>query len=204
MDLTLNGITLASVLVTLIVSLSIHEAMHAYVSLKLGDTTAYEGGRVSFNPLRHIDPFATILMPIITLVLFHVPFLAAKPVPFNPYRLKYQEMGVALVGLAGPFSNLILALLGDLLLHSVSSALLVTFFSTFVIVNVAIFVFNMIPIPPLDGSRLLYALAPESLQNVLAKLETYGFFIIITLVIAVPGFTNFLVTLNNFVLHLLP
>src|SRR5271165_4130476 len=92
------------VLACLLVSMTIHEFMHAYVGFRLGDTTAMERGRVSFNPLHHIDPIMTILLPAVTLLLFHAPVLAAKPVPFNPERLKYGEYGAALLAAAGPAS----------------------------------------------------------------------------------------------------
>src|ERR1700688_3888182 len=107
MNLTLVNVLV--VLVCLLVSMTVHEFMHAYVGFRLGDTTAMEKGRVSFNPLHHIDPFMTILLPIVTLILFHFPFLAAKPVPFNPYRVKWGEYGAALLAAAGPLSNLAMA-----------------------------------------------------------------------------------------------
>src|SRR4051812_38267678 len=104
-DFSLVG--LLSVVVVLIVSITIHEMMHALVGFKLGDDTAMEHGRISLNPLNHIDPFMTIILPAISLLLFHVPILAAKPVPFNPERLKFDEFGAALVAAAGPVSNLV-------------------------------------------------------------------------------------------------
>src|SRR4051794_22399970 len=100
----LGSNTLLIVLVSLVISITLHEMMHAFASYWLGDDTAHVMGRISLNPLHHIDPFATILLPLITLILFHVPLLAAKPVPFNPNRLKYEEYGVALVGIAGPLT----------------------------------------------------------------------------------------------------
>src|SRR5688500_8852717 len=90
---------LIMVVISLVVSITLHEAMHAYAGLWLGDDTAHHEGRISLNPLRHVDPFATVLLPIITLTLFGVPLLAAKPVPFNPLRVKYEEFGAALVAL---------------------------------------------------------------------------------------------------------
>ena len=205
MDLSLAPSTIVTILITLVISLSVHEATHAYTSLKLGDATAFEHGRVSFNPLRHIDPVATILLPVITLILFHVPFLAAKPVPFNPNRLKYDEFGAALVAAAGPLSNLAMAVLGALLTHLAGNNItILNILSVFVSVNVAIFVFNLIPIPPLDGSRVLYAFAPEGLQRIMAQIEPFGFFVVFGLVLAVPGFSSLLFFMNDAVLRLLP
>lgn len=205
MDLSLNLGTFLIVLGVLVVVLSVHEASHALAALKLGDRTAYEYGRVSFNPLRHIDPFATVLLPMITLILFQVPLLAAKPVPFNPDRVKYDEFGAAIIGFAGPASNLLMAMTGALLYKFVPGG---TFFSDvvsiFVLINIGVFVFNMIPIPPLDGSRVLYAFAPETLQDFMRQIEPYGFFIVFGLVLAVPGFTDLLINLNELALKLLP
>lgn len=192
------------VIVCLLISMTIHEFMHAYVGFKLGDTTAMEHGRVSFNPLHHIDPIMTVLLPIVTLLLFHAPILAAKPVPFDPRRVKYGEYGAAMLALAGPLSNLVLAFLGALVLRFFGlGSFLTQAMVFFVELNVALFVFNLIPIPPLDGSRVLYAFAPESLQEVMQQVEPYGFFIIFALVLW-GGASDWLVNLNNFVLNLLP
>lgn len=190
------------ILLTLVVSLSIHEAMHAYAGYKLGDTTAKEHGRISLNPLKHIDPFATIALPIITLVVFGVPLLAAKPVPFNPIRVKFEEFGAAIIGFAGPFSNLVMAALGAVLLKFTTGDLQ-NAFNIFAQLNVAIFVFNIIPIPPLDGSRVLYAFAPEPLQEFMASMERYGIMIIFALIIIVPGFTDILIHLNESIINFL-
>jgi Zn-dependent protease len=191
------------VLACLAISITIHEFMHAYVGYRLGDDTAFEHGRVSFNPLQHIDPFMTILLPAITLLLFHFPFLAAKPVPFNPDRVRHGEYGAALLAAAGPLSNLVLAFAAALLLRFANlGSFLDQTFSFFIELNVALFVFNLLPIPPLDGSRVLYAFAPESLQRLMNQIEPYGFFIIFALVLWGAG--NYLSVLNNFILNSLP
>jgi Zn-dependent protease len=201
---TLTVSNVLVVIVCLLMSMTVHEFMHAYVGFRLGDTTAMEHGRISFNPLHHIDPFMTVILPIITLVLFHAPILAAKPVPFDPRRVKYGEYGAALLAAAGPLANLVLAFLGALVLHLLAFG----FFwgqalVFFVELNVALLVFNLVPIPPLDGSRVLYAFAPEALQDFMRQIEPYGFFIIFALVLW-GGAGDWLVNLENFVLNLLP
>lgn len=205
MDITLNAFTLIVTIVSILIALSVHEAMHAFTGYKLGDTTAMDEGRVSFNPLRHIDPFTTILLPIITLLIFKVPILAAKPVPFNPERVRYDEFGAALIALAGPLSNLVLAALGALLYHLIPANEVVRqAIEIFTTLNVALFVFNLIPIPPLDGSRVVYAFAPEPIQQFMAAIEPYGFFIIFGLVLLGSGFSQTIVSINQTILtHLL-
>jgi Zn-dependent protease len=205
-ELSLSGILI--IIGVLLVSMSVHEAMHAFVGLKLGDDTAAEEGRVSLNPLKHIDPFMTVILPAITLIVFHAPILAAKPVPFNPDRVKYDEFGAAMIAAAGPLSNLLLAVIAviiarlsgiDLDSGGLSAGNILT---TFIWLNVSLFVFNLIPIPPLDGSRVLYAFAPEPLQDFMRQIEPYGFFIIIGLVL-VGGFGSFITQLNAAVLNFL-
>lgn len=175
----LNASDFLIFLFAIIISLVIHEFMHGFVAFKLGDTTAQEEGRLSFNPLAHIDPFMTIILPAITLLLLGIPILAAKPVPFNPARLKFDDMGAALVAAAGPLSNLVLAIIGVLILNLTPEG---TFAAKaildFVYLNVALFTFNLVPIPPLDGSRIVYAFAPEPVRNFLEQVEPFGFFII--------------------------
>lgn len=204
MPIESNLSSLVFVLISIVIALSVHEATHAFVGLKLGDTTAYDQGRVSFNPLDHIDPLTTVLLPIITLLLFGVPILAAKPVPFNPLRVKYDEYGAAMIAAAGPLSNLALAVIGAACFKLLGfSDNLALGFQIFTIVNIAIFVFNLVPIPPLDGSRVLYAFAPEGLQNFMAQIEQFGFFIIFGLILLVPGFSDILVHLNNVISNFL-
>lgn len=200
----LNLTYIVVVIVCLLISMTVHEFMHAYVGYKLGDTTALDNGRLSFNPLAHIDPVMTVLLPAITLVLFHVPILAAKPVPFNPARVKYDEYGAAMIAAAGPFSNLALAFVGALVVRTLDpGSFIAQAFTVFVQLNVALFVFNLIPIPPLDGSRVLYAFAPRALQELMAQIEPIGFFIIFALVLW-GGAGGIITNLMQFVLSLLP
>jgi len=198
----LTASSIAVVIVSLVISMVIHEYMHALTAHALGDTTAQDQGRMSLNPLQHIDPFMTIILPIATYLILGFPFLAAKPVPFNPNRVKYGEYGAALVALAGPLSNLVLAFLGAIVLNSTSgTGFMAQAIDTFTYLNVLLFVFNILPIPPLDGSRVLYAVAPESVQEVMRNIEPYGLFIVIGLVLAGH---NLLVNIDQFVFNLLP
>lgn len=198
-----SGISIVYFLIAIVISLSIHEATHAYVAHILGDTTAQDMGRLSLNPLKHIDPMTTVVLPIITLIIFHFPVLAAKPVPMNPTRVKYHEYGSAIIAGAGPISNFLLAILGAILINIITSGPMNDFLSIFIDLNVSLFVFNMLPIPPLDGSRILYAVAPESVQEFMQFIEPYGLFIIFGLIltgILWPLFFN----LNTYVLQILP
>lgn len=178
----LSGGDLPIVLVSIFLSLSIHEAMHGFVAHWLGDTTAQDEGRLTLNPLAHVDLFTTILLPFILIASHLPPIFAAKPVPFNPARLKYDEFGAALVGVAGPLTNLVLAVLaagiiriwGDNFSGGIDNAIII-----FTEVNIGFFIFNMIPFPPLDGSRLLYAFAPEWLQDLMRQIEAAGFLVIL-------------------------
>jgi Zn-dependent protease len=159
-------------LAVLAISITLHEFMHGYVALLLGDDTAHKDGRLTLNPIHHIDPFATVLLLV---VLGAPPFGAAKPVPVNFARLKYEEFGGALVGLVGPLTNLVLAAVGGFIVSITDpSGLWATWWALFIAINVGFFVFNMIPFPPLDGSRILYAFAPEPLQRVMEQIERFG------------------------------
>jgi Zn-dependent protease len=174
-NLTILGLVLVSILI----SLSIHEAMHGFVAHLLGDDTAHLEGRLTLNPLKHIDVFTTILLPMVLLLMSLPPIFAAKPVPFNPERLKFDEFGAALVAGAGPFTNLVLAIVGAIIFRLLGpeyGSFSYNAVVTFTAVNIGFFVFNMIPFPPLDGSRILYAFAPEPVQDVMRQIEGLGFF----------------------------
>lgn len=191
-------------LIALLLSVSLHEMMHAYVAYYLGDDLAHSHGRISLNPLAHIDPILSLAMPAVLLLLGAPPILAAKPVPINTSRIRGEELGLAAVGIAGPFTNLALAFVGGLLLQLVSmSGLLLGFVEMFVLVNVSLFVFNMLPIPPLDGSRVLYAVAPEGLRSIMRQIESFGiFFLVAILLLALPVISPILETLRTFILGL--
>lgn len=193
--------------VVILISMSLHEMMHGFVAHKLGDTTAQEAGRLTLNPLKHIDLITTVLLPMLLIALGLPPFFAAKPVPFNPYKVRWGEYGAALVGIAGPFTNLLLAVaaaVGVRLSGIATGTEIYTFLSVFVQVNIAFFVFNMIPFPPLDGSRLLYALAPEPVQKFMAQIESMGFTaIIILMFVFFPLLRPIVVFANTWLFHLL-
>ncbi len=179
-----NGFSLQEIIIflgVLFFSTSLHELMHALVAYKLGDDLAHSRGRISLNPMAHIDPFLTILLPLGMLLLGIQPIMAAKPVPINGSRLTEAEM--ALVGVAGPLTNLALAIIaGGILRVTNFGGLAFAIVSAFLFLNIALFVFNMIPFPPLDGSRVLYAFAPESVQRVMQQIEGFGIFGVIILI----------------------
>lgn len=169
--------------VSMIFAITIHEFSHALAGTLLGDPTAKNQGRLTLNPLKHMDIWGTLLM------LF-VGFGWGKPVPFNPYNLKNQRIGPAIVALAGPFSNLILVVIFVLLLKFVypltglgEGNALFDFLYTFILINALLLSFNVIPVPPLDGSKLLFALLPPSAENVKMFLDKYGFFVLIGLLL---------------------
>ncbi|MGJ5177397.1 site-2 protease family protein [Bradyrhizobium oligotrophicum] len=191
MNISLYGISVW--ILPIIVAITFHEAAHAYVAWRFGDDTAMQLGRVSFNPLKHIDPFGTILLPGMFL-LSGSPFLFgyAKPVPVNFRNLKPLRAGMVLVALAGPATNIALALAAGLAFHAlplvpadgaqwVAHNLLNAF--SF---NILLAVFNMLPIPPLDGGRVAVGLLPGILARPLARLEPLGMLILIGFLIILP------------------
>ena len=180
------------VLTVILLSMTIHEAMHAFMGYMLGDNTAKEEGRLTLNPIKHIDPFMTILLPLIMVVLHAPVFGGAKPVPFNPNRVRFGDWGAALVALSGPITNLVIAFItfgvgvfSGVINNAgaVQSTIFGLIISAAVSVNLGFFVFNMLPIPPLDGSRILYAVAPDSIRGVMQKIEQNGILLVMIVVV---------------------
>lgn len=171
-----NNLELVAILLpVLLVSMALHEMVHALTSDWLGDPTARLMGRVSLNPLAHIDPFFTVALPVLMLLAGGPLVGAAKPVQVNFTRLKYGEFGGAIVGMAGPLTNLVIAIAAAAVFnHSFPSGLTYNILQITIELNVGLFIFNSIPWPPLDGSRLLYAFAPRPLQEVMESIERTG------------------------------
>ncbi len=177
----------------LVIAITFHEAAHAFVAYRPGDNTAWQLGRVLFKPLKHIDPFGTLILPGI-LLLSHSPFLFgyAKPVPVNFRNLNHPRLDMVWVALAGPITNIILALSAALAFHTLpfvpaeAAKWTADNLKNAFLINIVLAVFNMLPIPPLDGGRVAVGLLPRFLAYPLARLEPYGMMILIGLLILLP------------------
>ncbi|MCU0667433.1 MAG: site-2 protease family protein [Patescibacteria group bacterium] len=190
MEIGISNFTIVIITIAvIIVAVVLHELMHGLVAKYLGDDTAENEGRLTLNPIAHIDPIYTLALPVVLAVLGLPIFGAAKPVPVQGHKLKGQEFGMALVAIMGPLTNLALAFMGGLVLAvtQIDSNLWQAWWLYFVSINVGFFLFNMLPIPPLDGSRVLYAFAPEPLQKIMEQLENFGIFIVFGLVLLGVG-----------------
>ncbi len=184
----------------LIFSVVIHEVSHGYAAYLQGDNTARFEGRLTLNPFEHLEWFGSFILPVLSYLFGGFIIGWAKPVPFNPNNLRNQRWGEAIVAIAGPLSNLLIALFFGLLIRFDALAKLGDSFvyicSMIVFLNLVLATFNMIPIPPLDGSKILFSILPYSLQDVRHFLERYGFFILIFFVFVLWQFMLPLVSLE--------
>jgi Zn-dependent protease len=170
------------VLGTLLLAVVIHEYAHGWMALRLGDPTAKLSGRLSLNPLRHVDFIGTFVVPLVLTMVFNVPFGWAKPVPVNFSRLRYPKRDMIWVAAAGPVVNVVLAFLLSPLLRLSWVAGLHGFLNRFLAVNLALALFNLIPVPPLDGSRILTGVLPRRWAKAYVTLEPFGFIILFLLI----------------------
>lgn len=209
-------------MVVWIFSVSAHEAAHAWMSLKFGDDTAEKLGRVTLNPLPHIDPVGTLLLPILGFFIsyssaFNFPLIAwGKPTPVNPYLWRNKDTANVMVSIAGIAVNLLIAIVASVIIKILISqgvvtyenfsvgmiAVLFNFLYTMVLMNVGLAIFNLLPFPPLDGSKVLQTFLPKSFEPLFEMLETYGFLILLVL-LQLGVIRAIVVPLNNLVLSLL-
>lgn len=179
-------------------SMMLHELAHGYVAYLLGDETPKEEGRLTLNPLKHLDPVLSLAMPLLLFLSGGPIFGGAKPVPINTRNLKYGVWGMALVGLAGPMTNFVLAFVGFLIGHFTgwlyTGGIMGVIWANIVYINLGFGIFNLIPIPPLDGSRVLYALAPDAVRELMEKMERWGILVVMAIVLLLPGVLSAIMT----------
>ena len=174
-------------------AVTFHEAAHGFIARRFGDDTAWRAGRVTFNPFKHIDRFGTIILPAL-LILMRSPFLFgyAKPVPVNFGRLNHPRRDMVWVALAGPGTNVLLAIVSSLLLYTLdflppaTATWLGRNLANSIVINIALCVFNMLPLPPLDGGRVAVGLLPDMLAFPLARVERYGMLILLLFLFVIP------------------
>lgn len=195
-------LTLVIILVVVLFSMVLHELAHGWVAYKLGDDTAKDDGRLTLNPLKHLDPVMSFLIPILMFFSGGPIFGGAKPVPVDTRNLKHGAWGMALVAAAGPLTNFLIALVGFLIgywtgvlgfaegglfyANNLGGLIAVEV----LMVNLGFGIFNLIPIPPLDGSRILYALAPDPVRDLMEKMENFGLVIVFAIVVLFPSFLS--------------
>ena len=173
-------------LVILILSVMVHEVMHGYVAYWLGDNTAKDAKRLNFNPINHLDLFGSIILPLLLYVSTGGAFVIgwAKPVPYNPYNLKNPKVGAGLIAAAGPISNFLIAFMAAIILRTggLGGIIAPVFLQITILLNLALMIFNLVPIPPLDGSKILFSLLPSKWAHIQYALERYGIWILIVFI----------------------
>lgn len=192
------GLVIA-ILAVILISMILHELAHGVVAYLLGDTTAKDEGRLSLNPLKHLDPITSVALPLLMFIAGGPVFGGAKPVPVDSRRLKWGPFGMALVAIAGPLTNFILALISFVVFYHAGllseNNFIGVLAANVVTINLGFFVFNILPIPPLDGSRLLYAIAPDGVRDVMEKMEnSLGIWLVFGLIVI---FSSVLTTLMS-------
>ncbi len=188
MDIEKIIYTIAVWAIPVIFAITVHEVAHGWVANKLGDGTAKMLGRLTLNPIKHIDPIGTIVVPIAMVLMSGFAFGWAKPVPVNTRNLKQPRRDMAIVAVAGPLANVVMAIIWVFFLKLATMVSdvniakgLVAMASAGITINLVLFVFNLFPIPPLDGSKVLAGFVPPSVSNLMDKIEPYGFFIVMGL-----------------------
>lgn len=177
-------------LVILIVAVVLHELAHGIVAYWLGDRTAKDEGRLTLNPAKHLDIWSSLVLPFLLRLIGAPVFGAAKPVPVNRYRLKFGEWGMALVALAGPVTNLVLAFIGAVILMNAKTLFIYNLGGMIMLTNLGLMLFNLLPIPPLDGSKVLMVLLPDELKGLYLKMEQMGIWIIMIILMVFSGPLN--------------
>lgn len=189
-------VTILIAFVVILFSMMLHELAHGWVAYKLGDDTAKAEGRLTLNPFKHLDPMLSLVMPLLLFLSGGPIFGGAKPVPVDSRNLRHGVWGMALVALAGPLTNFLLAFVGFLLgfwtgaFDLGANFIYAEVMTDIVLINLGFGIFNLIPIPPLDGSRVLYALAPDGIRRVMEGMERWGIVIVLLIVMLVPTFLS--------------